>query len=300
MTRYTPLWLQAGSYAASVDRRLLGALWPTPASAGCAVTTASSGMTVNIAAGQVAVPTQNNTGTTLCSSDAVEQVTISAAPGAGLNRIDLIICRPRGNDLDGGANTDFIFDYVTGAAAATPTVPATPAGTVALAQIAVPGGSASIAAGSITDVRPGGLAAANAARYAARYFPAATTSPATVNQIQQINLGIRVYDQANAVAGNVYTCPAAGRYLARVSASAPLPAGQSMSAFVRRNGATDSQALVYNSTAASVVIIAQTVNVIMCAAGDTIDAAWQVSAASVVMRITAPESSFAVDYLGPA
>ena len=27
MTKYQPLWQQAGSYAASVDRGLLGALW---------------------------------------------------------------------------------------------------------------------------------------------------------------------------------------------------------------------------------------------------------------------------------
>lgn len=157
MTRFTPQWLQAGTYAASADRRLLGALWPAAASTGCAVSV-QAGMTVNVAAGQVAVPSQNNTGSTLCSSDAVETVTLAAAPGAGTNRIDLVICQPRGNDLDGGANTDFLFTNVTGTPAASPTVPATPAGSVALAQILVPGGSASVSAGNITDVRPGGLA----------------------------------------------------------------------------------------------------------------------------------------------
>ena len=158
MTRYTPLWLQAGSYAASVDRRLVGALWPQPASSGCLVT-ANVGMTVQVAPGQVAVPSQNNTGSSLCSSDAGEVVgPLAAAPSSGTNRIDLIICRPRGNDLDGGSNNDFIFDFVTGNVAASPAVPATPAGTVALAQIYIPGGSASVSAGNITDVRPGGLA----------------------------------------------------------------------------------------------------------------------------------------------
>lgn len=157
MTRFTPQWLQAGSYAASQDRRLIGALWPAPASAGCAVT-ASAGMVVNVAAGQVAVPSQNNTGSTLCSSDAVEAVTVPAAPGSGTNRIDLIVCQPRGNDLDGGANTDFIFTSVQGVAVASPVAPATPAGTVALAQILITGGSAAIAGANITDVRPGGLA----------------------------------------------------------------------------------------------------------------------------------------------
>ena len=156
MTRYAPQWLQAGSYAGSQDRRLISAIWPAPASSGCAVTAATV-MTVNIAAGQVAVPSQNNTGSTLCTSDAVEQVTLTAAPASGTNRIDVVTCHPRGNDLDGGSNNDFLFDFVTGTAAATPTVPATPAGQVALAQIYVAGGSASVTAGNITDVRPGGL-----------------------------------------------------------------------------------------------------------------------------------------------
>src|SRR5262252_4546785 len=120
MTRYTPLWEQAGSYAAAVDRRLLGALWPAAAVTGCAVTV-SSGMTVNVAAGQVSVPTANSTGSVLCSSDAVEPVTLAAAPGAGTNRYDVVICQARGNDLDGGANNDFIFTTVTGTAAASPT-----------------------------------------------------------------------------------------------------------------------------------------------------------------------------------
>jgi hypothetical protein len=152
MTRYTPLWEQQGSYAASVDRRLLSALWPGAAVTGCAVTV-SSGMTVNVAAGSVAVPTSNNTGSVLCSSDATEPVTLTAAPGAGTNRYDVIICQARGNDLDGGANNDFLFTMVTGTAAASPTVPATPNNAVALANIYVPGASASVTAGNITDVR---------------------------------------------------------------------------------------------------------------------------------------------------
>jgi hypothetical protein len=114
-------------------------------------------MNVTIQPGQVAVPSQNNTGSTLCTSDAVEQITIPAAPTAPNNRIDLVICRPRGADLDGGANNDFMFDSVQGSAAATPTVPAAPAGTVALASIYLAGGAATIVAGNITDLRPGGL-----------------------------------------------------------------------------------------------------------------------------------------------
>jgi hypothetical protein len=161
MTRYAPQWLQAGSYSAAVDRRLMGALWPAPASVGCAVSVAS-GMTVNVASGQVAVPSGNNTGSILCSSDAVEPVVLAAAPASGSNRIDLVVCQARGNDLDGGANNDFLFTTVTGTAAASPTVPATPANAVALAQIFIPGGSASVTAGNITDVRPGFLSVSSA------------------------------------------------------------------------------------------------------------------------------------------
>jgi hypothetical protein len=152
MTRYTPLWEQAGSYAASIDRRLIAAVWPPAAVTGCAVTAQAGTMLVNVAAGAVAVPSQNSTGSTLCVSDAVEQVAIGAA--SGQNRIDLVICRPRGTDLDGGTNNDFIFDTVAGVPAASPAPPATPAGTVLLAQILVPTGSVAVTQPNITDTRP--------------------------------------------------------------------------------------------------------------------------------------------------
>lgn len=155
-------WLQAGSYPASDDRRLIGALWPTPASTGCAVTAGGTNMTVNVAVGQVAVPTQNNTGSTLCSSTAVETVTVATAPGVGLNRIDLVVAQPRGTDLDGGANNDFIFTTVAGVAAASPVAPATPAGAVTLAQVYVGANVAVITNANVTDLRPFGLAVGGA------------------------------------------------------------------------------------------------------------------------------------------
>jgi hypothetical protein len=138
-------------------------------------------MTVNIAAGTVAVPTQNSTGTSLCASDGVEQVTLPAAPASGSNRYDLIICRPRGTDLDGGVNNDFIFDSVQGTAAASATVPATPAGTVALAQVYLPGGSAAITPANITDVRPGGMTAGVPASNPRGYVASAVGPASTVS-----------------------------------------------------------------------------------------------------------------------
>jgi hypothetical protein len=155
VTKYTPLWLQAGAYPAGVDRHLLSSLWPTARCDGMQVT-AGSATTVNIGAGNAVVPSPNNSGSALCVSDAPDTHDCGPAPGSGQgDRIDVLICQPRGSDWDGSANTDFWFTHVTGVAAGTPTVPAVPAGSLALAHIYRTNGSASIGAGDITDVRPG-------------------------------------------------------------------------------------------------------------------------------------------------
>jgi hypothetical protein len=154
MTRYTPLWEQLGSYAASTDRHLLSTMWPNGVINGMVVSAGGSSMQLQISSGQAAVPSQNNTGSSLCISDAVENVVIAAAPGSGLNRIDLVLVRPRGQDLDGGSNNDFIFDTsVTGVPAATPVAPSVPAGSLALAQVYVGANVVAITQGNITDVR---------------------------------------------------------------------------------------------------------------------------------------------------
>jgi hypothetical protein len=213
MTRYTPIWLQAGSYAASVDRRLLGAIWPVGGVSGCAVTV-SSAMTLNIAAGQVAVPTQNNTGSTLCSSDATEQVTLAAAPGSGTNRYDLVICQPRGNDLDGGANNDFIFTTVTGTAAATPTVPAVPAGALAIAQVYVPGGSASVTPTNITDRR--GSLGVNPNQMRVHAYRNGAMNVATGSG-QLISLDAVEFDPLGMLQGGEIQVPVPGTYMLAIS-----------------------------------------------------------------------------------
>jgi hypothetical protein len=156
MTRFAPQWIQAAAYPAGVDRRLIGALWPVVAVTGMQVSPAAA-MTVNIAAGQCAIPAANGTGSVLCSSDAIEQVTLAAAPASGQSRYDVIVAQARAQDLDGGANNDWLFTAVTGSASASPAPPALPQGTVALAQVLVPGASVTITAGNITDIRPGRL-----------------------------------------------------------------------------------------------------------------------------------------------
>jgi hypothetical protein len=237
MTRYSPLWLQQGSYAAGVDRRLIGALYPSGGVSGCAVS-AGTGMTCNVAPGSVSVPTANNTGSTLCVSDAVENVTLSAAPASGTNRYDVIVCQPRGNDLDGGANNDFIFTVVTGTAAATPSVPAVAAGQLALANVYVPGGSASVSAGNITDRRVGALGVLPSVNGRLYRAGAQGTNTGVLGQINAMTTDYTT-GGVSVSAGAGLVVPVNGKYLvsAQVSfASMPGFAGYT-NVVVQQNGA---------------------------------------------------------------
>ena len=157
MARLPPQWTQLGSYAGSVDRQLVRALWPTAASSGCAVS-AVGGMAVEIAPGQVAVPASDGT-TVLCTSTAVETVTLTPAPPSGSDRVDFVVCEARSADF-GGTTEDFIFTYVTGPEAPTGTAPrpALPANAVKLAEVTVHGGSAAINPAYLIDFRPFALA----------------------------------------------------------------------------------------------------------------------------------------------
>ena len=145
MTRYAPLWQQAGSYAASLDRALIGALWPLGGGTGGVVSAVASTMQVSIAPGSVAVPLQAGQGSALCRWDAAELVTLAAAPPSGQSRIDAVIAQVRDNALDSGGNNDFIFTSVTGTpAASNPAVPATPTNAYAVANVTVPGAAANL------------------------------------------------------------------------------------------------------------------------------------------------------------
>jgi hypothetical protein len=155
MTKYQPLWQQAGSYAASVDRGLLGSLWPAGGVSGAAVAAVANTMQVQAQPGTVAVVMQAGQGVELCRWDAVgdSTVTLSAAPPSGQSRIDVYCVQVRDNAVDAGGNNDFIFSAVAGTpAASNPTTPATPANALALANITVPGAAANLNAATITTV----------------------------------------------------------------------------------------------------------------------------------------------------
>jgi hypothetical protein len=301
MTRYTPLWEQAGSYAASIDRRLIAAVWPPAAVTGCAVTAQAGTMLVNIAPGAVASPSQNSTGSTLCVSDAVEQVAIAAA--SGQNRIDLVICRPRGTDLDGGTNNDFIFDTVQGIPAASPAPPAVPVGTVPLAQVLVPTGSVAVTQPNITDIRPamlngaaepattsasivtrtdttgevwvakagvnGGLWRKARDVVAGRWWRAAAYTFSTSNTVLAFDTVERDPYGLYGTASGIFACPVAGWYLVSGKLTlTPTAAGNTPNAIVYKNGAPYGYIAGITTVNASATHLPMAAMLTYCAAGD--------------------------------
>jgi hypothetical protein len=283
MTRYTPLWEQSGSYAAGVDRRLIAALWPLASLVGCAVTaqTAPASMTLNVAPGAAAVPTQNSTGSTLCVSDATELVPIGGA--SAQPRIDLVICQPRGTDLDGGTNNDFVFTAIQGTpAASNPAVPATPAGAIALAQVAVAPGVVTLAQANITDVRPGQQLAVPVAVKASARYSGSGTSSATSGTLVPVTWSSSAFDDANAVSGTTWTCKYAGVYTFsfQVGVNSSTTNGQTNLAFYK-NGA---QILLGGSTAPTGFNEKPQVVVDRCAVGDTMTFQFSTTQTSLTLR----------------
>jgi hypothetical protein len=158
MTLQTPpSWLQAGSYPAQYDRLTAQALWATTGiigSSSLAVTQNSpAGMSVRIASGWAAIvgTTTTNMGVYTVFNDATTVATITAADFTN-PRIDLVCVTVR-DAFYSGANNDVIFNVVAGTPASSPTVPATPANSIALATVAVAANASTIVTADITDVR---------------------------------------------------------------------------------------------------------------------------------------------------
>jgi hypothetical protein len=156
MTRFTPLWQQAGSYSAQVDRSLLNTLWPVPAAVGAIPTTVSNTMNVSIPPGTIAVPLQAGQNTALCRWDAAEVVTSPAAPASGNTRIDVVVCQVRDPQLDAGVNNDFVFLVIAGTpSTGTPVAPAVPNNAAAVCQYTVPAAVVNLNGVTIVDRRRG-------------------------------------------------------------------------------------------------------------------------------------------------
>ena len=310
MARLQPLWLQSGSYAASQDRRLIGALWPDYRITGMAVT-ASTGNDVSIDAGSASVPAADGSGSLLAVATAPEVLTLPPAPATGLDRVDLVVAQIRGTDVDGGVNNDWIYAYVSGAEVAPPaTAPPVPAGAGQLASVVRHGGAAAIAPADITDTRPGlALAVPPAPAPVKRYYlrahrNAAYSFPATpntlVNPFPWDTVAVDT-DGCWQAGSYTYRCPLTGLYEVIAQVSTNLNNNTNISSRLTVNGTVVALSpSTNNSSGGASAWTAQGKALWWCNAGDTIGSAAASNMASSALRAPAPTEAFLmIAFLGP-
>jgi hypothetical protein len=171
-----PVWMQALSYPAATDRLLVDAAFPTAGVLGAgellvAPRAAGGTMSVDVAAGRAVIAGTDMAlqGKYVGRLKNTVNVPLTAAPGAGLTRIDLICARMIDATVVGGAvNAMTVETPVLGTAVSSnPAAPAVPASSIPLAQILVASGTAAITAGMITDRRTNLAPAAQPALLAA-------------------------------------------------------------------------------------------------------------------------------------
>ena len=151
-----PSWLQNASHPAENDRLTTQALWATtgiinPTS--MAVTANSpTAMNVFVAAGWAVVVgnIQPGMGAYTFYNDAPVLLTITTA-NATEPRIDLIVATVNDSFYSGSAN-NVVYQVIAGTPASSPTVPATPPNSIALARVLVGAAVLSITSGDITDL----------------------------------------------------------------------------------------------------------------------------------------------------
>ena len=153
--RTPPSWLQNGSHPAENDRLSTQAIWKTSGvvNSGDLTLTQNStpNMTVNVATGWAAIvgTTQSNMGVYMAYNDATANLTVTTA-NPSLPRIDLV-CITVNDAFYVGSTNNVVFQVIAGTPNASPTVPATPANSLALAQIAVAAAASSIVTANITN-----------------------------------------------------------------------------------------------------------------------------------------------------
>jgi len=153
--RTPPSWLQNGSHPAENDRLTTKAIWQTTGivnSTDLQITQNGGGnMSVNVSSGYAAIvgTTQANMGTYMAYNDASTNLTISTASPSN-PRIDLVVITVNDAYYTGTLN-NVSFQVIAGTPAASPTVPATPANSIALGQIAVGTSVTSILTANITN-----------------------------------------------------------------------------------------------------------------------------------------------------
>ena len=155
--RTPPSFLQNGSHPAEQDRLTTQGLFRTSgilSAADLAVTQSTvPAMSVQIAAGwgNIIGTTQANMGAYQYYNDAAATATITTADVTN-PRIDLI-CITINDAYYTGVTNNVAINVVAGTPAASPAVPATPANSYALAQVAVAANATTIVNANITDLR---------------------------------------------------------------------------------------------------------------------------------------------------
>ena len=153
--RTPPSWLQNGSHPAENDRLTTKAIWQTTGIVNptdLQITQNGGGnMSVNVSSGWAAIvgTTQTNMGTYMAYNDASTNLTITTASSSN-PRIDLVVITINDAYYTGSLN-NVSFQVIAGTPAASPTVPATPANSLALGQITVGTSVTSILAANITN-----------------------------------------------------------------------------------------------------------------------------------------------------
>jgi hypothetical protein len=151
VARETPKWLQAGTYAARLDRHVIEELFrrKNRVLRGLAVTqhVSPANFTVDVSAGSAVVQgtVQTDQGAYLCRSTAIEVVTASVTPAAP--RTDSVYLTVQDPNAGGPAGNTFIIQWVNGGTAA-------PADSVLLATVARTTTESAINTAAITDQRP--------------------------------------------------------------------------------------------------------------------------------------------------
>ena len=153
--RTPPSWLQNGSHSAENDRLTTQAIWKTTGIINATdlqiTQNGTPNMSVNVSSGWAAIvgTTQANMGVYMAYNDATTNLTITTANPSN-PRIDLVCVTISDAYYTGALNT-VAFSVIAGTAAPSPTVPATPANSIALGQIAVGTGVTSILTANITN-----------------------------------------------------------------------------------------------------------------------------------------------------
>jgi len=152
------LWMQAGSYPARLDRRLIDAVWASEGIVrGLTVGPRGAGanLSVDVAPGLAVIQgdDQADQGKYLVRLPTVtNKPTLAVPTGAGQSRRDVLTVVVRDPDAGGAAGSDALLRWVQGTpTTGTPTTPAIPVDSIALAYITLTNTSTSVTAGMINS-----------------------------------------------------------------------------------------------------------------------------------------------------